>query len=83
MSVCEIMETVETEKFAYPEKKEWSMSDVKFMQWNMFGNVGTHWYAKIGSYDIKDEAGNMKWDTKAQAVDAARWYLSERLGCTT
>jgi hypothetical protein len=82
MSVCEIMETIEVEKFAYPEKKEFSMADVKFMQWNMLGNKGTHWYAKVGSYDIRDEAGNMKWDTKAQAEDAARWYLKERLGCT-
>ena len=80
--VCEIVETVEVEKFAYPEKKEWSMADVKFMQWNMLGNVDIHWYAKVGSYDIRDKDGNMKWDTKPEAEDAARWYITEKLGGT-
>ena len=33
-----------------------------------------HWYAKIGNMDVRDEAGNMKWDTKEEAVKAAEWF---------
>lgn len=75
----EIAETVETEKFAFPTKKHWSLEDVRYMQWNMLGNVGEHWYAKIGNRDILDEAGRMKWDTKEEAVKAAEWFIANKL----
>lgn len=58
------------------------MKDVRYMQWNIHGNKGTHWYAKIGNLDIKDKDGNMKWDTKPEAENAARWYITEKLGGT-
>ena len=49
------------------------------MQWNMLGNKGTHWYAKIGKRDIHDSEGNMKWDTKEEAENAAEWYLANKI----
>lgn len=50
------------------------------MKWDMPGLKikGTHWYAKIGNMDIKDEKGNMKWDTKEEAEKAA-WKFVENL----
>ena len=79
-SVCEIVETVEVDKFAYPDQTSWSMKDVRYMQWNMLGNKGEHWYAKIGNRDVIDQAGNMKWDSKSMAEEAARWFIKEKLG---
>lgn len=81
-SVCEIMESIETEKFAFPEQTTWAMKDVRYMQWNMLGNKGTHWYAKIGNLDVTDKDGKMKWDTETEAEDAARWFITEKLGGT-
>lgn len=75
----EIAETVESETFAYPTKKDWTTDDVRYMQWNMLGNKGTHWYAKIGNRDIVDEFGNMKWNTKPEAEKAAEWFIANKL----
>lgn len=75
----EIAEEVEHESFVYPSKKDWSVDDVRYMQWNMLGNVGTHWYAKIGKRDIYDSEGNMKWDTKEEAENAAEWFLTNKI----
>jgi hypothetical protein len=75
----EIAEEVEYDCFVYPAKKDWSIDDVRYMQWNMLGNVGTHWYAKIGKRDIYDSEGNMKWDTKEEAENAAEWYLYNKI----
>lgn len=73
----EIAETVETEHFAYPTKNNWCLDDVRYMQWNTLGIRGTHWYAKIGNRDIVDDNGNMKWDTKQQAEQAAIKFLEK------
>ena len=75
----EIAETVDTDTFAYPTKKNWTVDDVRYMQWNMLGNTGEHWYAKIGKRDIVDEHGNMKWDTKSEAEKAAKWFIENKL----
>lgn len=75
----EIAETIETDKFAFPTKKEWSLDDVRYMQWNMLGNTGDHWYAKIGNRDIYDNNGNMKWDLKEDAEKAAKWFIDNVL----
>lgn len=75
----EIAETCEKENLCYPERKNWTIDDVRYMQWNMFGNTGEHWYAKIGKYDIRDKKGNMKWDTKKEAENAAKWFLKNKM----
>lgn len=75
----EIAEEVESELLDYPTKKDWDMSDVRYMQWNMLGNTGDHWYAKIGKKDIYDKEGSMKWDTKTEAENAARWFIENKL----
>lgn len=75
----EIAEEVEKEEFAYPSNKDWTMDDVRYMQWNMLGNRGTHWYAKIGKRDVYDSEGNMKWETKEEAEKAAEWFLTNKI----
>ena len=75
----EIADELEKEEFVYPTKKKWTMDDVRYMQWNMLGNKGTHWYAKIGKRDVYDSNGNMKWDTKEEAEKAAAWFIEEKL----
>lgn len=80
----EIVEEVESDKLVYPSKKDWDMGDIRYMQWNMLGNTGDHWYAKIGKRDVYDKEGRMKWDTKAEAENAARWFIDNKLkGNTT
>lgn len=79
MDEFEIAETVESEKFAYLTKNNWCLDDVRYMQWNMLGNRGTHWYAKIGNRDITDKDGNMKWNTKKEAETAAKWFIDTSL----
>ena len=44
---------------------------VEFIQWP----GGTHWYAKIRREDIVDACGNQKWNTRMEAMQAAKWYL--------
>ncbi len=40
---------------------------------------GNHWYAKIGKLDIKDKDNNMKWNTKAEAEAAAKWFIENKV----
>lgn len=75
----EIVEEVEQDTLTYPTKKDWNIDDVRYMQWNMLGNKGEHWYAKIGKRDIYDKLGNIKWNTKEQAQNAAEWFIKEKL----
>ena len=75
----EIAEELEKEELVYPTKKNWTIDDVRYMQWNMLGNKGTHWYAKIGKRDVYDSNGNMKWDTKEEAEKAAAWFIEAKL----
>ena len=49
------------------------MKDVRFIVWDS----GVHYYAKIGKLDIVDKDGNRKWNTRAEAESAARWYINQ------
>lgn len=71
----EIAEVVESDTLAYPTGRCWGPDDVRYMQWNMLGNKGVHWYAKVGRRDVADNEGNMKWDTREAAEAAADWFL--------
>ena len=75
----EVSETVVKDTLSYPTKKKWGMEDVRYAQWNMLGNRGTHWYAKIGRRDVVDAQGQMKWDTRKEAEEAAAWFLENKL----
>ena len=67
------------DELEYPTKKQYTLDDVKFMQWNMFGNKGEHWYATIEKRDVYDKHGNLKWDTRKEAEKAAQWFLENKI----
>ena len=76
----EILEDVEKDAIEYPVECGARLEDVRYMKWDMpdFHIKGTHWYAKIGKQDIVDKDGNTKWDTRAEAENAAKWFLEHK-----
>lgn len=67
----EIAERVQCEELKYPDEVGLTIDDVRYIQWP----GGCHWYAKVGSADIVDAAGNQKWNEKSEAEEAAKWYI--------
>ena len=55
----------------YPEPEFYTDKDIRYIQWK----DGSHWYAKIGKYDVVDEDGNQKWNTRNKAINAAYAFL--------
>lgn len=55
----------------YPKPDTYTTNDIRYMQWK----DGSHWYAKIGKYDVVDENGNQKWNTRNEAINAAYVFL--------
>lgn len=55
----------------YPEPEHYTYKDIRYIQWK----DGSHWYAKIGKYDVVDENGNQKWNTRNEAINAAYSFL--------
>lgn len=66
----EIVEHYYSDVLAFPHEK-YTLDDVRFIMWE----GGKHWYAKLGNIDIVDANGNQKWNTKAEAIQAAKEYL--------
>lgn len=64
------------ESLDYPKEQRYTLADVRFSKW---GENTDHWYARVGeSEDIRDKKGRMKWDTKEEAIEAAKWYLEQK-----
>lgn len=63
-----------SDELVYPDERGLDMKHVRYIQWQ----GGCHWYAKVGKLDIIDADGNQKWNSKAEAEKAARWFLSKR-----
>ena len=59
------------ESLEYPEPDTYTVNDIRYIQWK----DGSHWYAKIGKYDVVDENGNQKWDKYNDAINAAYSFL--------
>lgn len=55
----------------YPEPEHYTDKDIRYIQWK----DGSHWYVKIGKYDVVDENGNQKWNTRNEAINAAYNFL--------
>lgn len=79
----EIVEERFEKSLVYPMDAGVRIEDVRYMQWNMpdLDMKGEHWYAKIGNRDIVDKDGNMKWNTKAEAEEAAKWFIDNKVSC--
>jgi len=74
----EKVEEIECEELIYPREEQFHFEDVRYMQWDLPGfPKGEHWYAKVGDMDVKDKEGNMKWNTKEEAMKAAEWFCQE------
>lgn len=75
----EIVDEIEKDTLEYPIEEQYHFEDVRYMKWDMPGLAikGVHWYAKIGNEDVRDKDGNMKWNTKEEAEEAARWFCQE------
>lgn len=58
------------DEIMYPVS-EFDPERVRYIQWE----GGKHWYAKVDQYDVVDQYGNQKWDTKEEAEKAVRRYL--------
>ena len=59
------------DELEYPEPDTYTVNDIRYIQWK----DGSHWYAKIGKYDVVDENGNQKWDKYNDAIVAAYKFL--------
>lgn len=71
----EIVDEIDCEELIYPRESQYHLEEVRYLKWNVPGvTEGQHWYAKIGNMDVKDKEGNMKWDTKEEAENAAKWF---------
>lgn len=67
----EIVNTIERDVLTFPDEDKPTMNDVRYIVWE----GGKHIYAKIGKLDVVDVNGNQKWNTRADAEAAARWYI--------
>ena len=67
----EVVETIKKDTISYPDNKNITLDDVRFMKWPN----GSHWYCKIGEIDIVDQYGNQKWHDKTDAINAAKWFI--------
>lgn len=70
---CEIEQIIEKDALTFPDEEKPKIEDVRFIVWD----GGTHYYAKIGKIDVVDSVGRQKWNTKAEAMKAAEWYINE------
>ena len=69
----EIKETVVKDTLTFPHEEKPSLEDVNYIMWE----GGQHYYAKIGKLDVLDKNGNQKWNTKEEAIEAAKWYIEK------
>lgn len=69
----EIIEEHYSDELVYPDFLIPTLDDVKYVQWT----GGYHWYAKVNREDVVDELGNQKWNTKKEAEEAAKWYITK------
>lgn len=67
----EIVNTIERDVLTFPDEDKPTMNDVRYIVWE----GGKHIYAKIGKLDVVDVNGNQKWNIRADAEAAARWYI--------
>lgn len=69
----DVVATKECDALTFPDEVRPTLDDVRYLMWE----GGRHTYAKIGKLDVVDAAGNMKWNTRAEAEAAAKWYIEK------
>lgn len=75
----EILEEKQLSEMEFPAEELFKYSDIRVMKWDIPGMSirGTHWYAKVGKYDVVDKNGKMKWNTEQDAINAGRLWVDE------
>lgn len=68
----EITDEKFSKELIYPIEAQYHFDDVRYIQWP----DGKHWYAKVGNLDICDKEGNYKWNTKEEAMNAAKKFCN-------
>lgn len=71
----EIVEEKEMETLTFPDETQYYIENVRYITWVS----GIQWYTKIGKLDICDEQGNYKWNTKIEAIEAAKWWIKNKI----
>jgi hypothetical protein len=51
---------------------KYTIKDIKIKKW--WG--GKHYYAKVGNIDVKDDDGNVKWNTEQYAYDMSVKFMN-------
>lgn len=67
-----ICDTYYKDDLNFPDMERPSIEDVRFIVWD----GGKHWYAKIYNFDVVVN-GEQKWNTKEEAINAAKSYIDE------
>lgn len=67
-----ICDTLLKEELMFPELDHPSIEDVRLMMWD----GGQHWYAKVHKFDVVVD-GVQKWNTREEALNAARKFIEE------
>lgn len=68
----QVLEELEREEIIFPEDERLG---IKISRWF----EGKHYYAKVGQYDVKDEEGNLKWNTAQEAEKQAKKFKKKLL----
>lgn len=68
----EILEELEKDELIFPEDERLG---IKISRWF----EGKHYYAKVGQYDVKDDYGNLKWNTVKEAEKWAKKFKKKLL----
>lgn len=69
----DVVAVKECDVLTFPDEVRPTLEDVRYLMWD----GGRHTYAKIGKLDVVDVNGKMKWDTRAEAEAAAKWYIEK------
>lgn len=75
----EVLEEMYMQELEYPITHVFTYDDIRTMKWDIPGMHirGTHYYAKVGKYDVIGPDGSMKWDTESEAMRAGMWWVDE------
>lgn len=75
----EVLEEFTSSSMEFPVEEIFKYSDIRTMKWDIPGMSirGTHYYAKVGKFDVIGPDGAMKWNTEVEAIEAGQWWVDE------
>jgi len=68
-----IIQTRESSVLQYPDEIKPTKEEIIIKRWD----DGTHYYAKIGSFNVVDDNGNVKWTSYRRAMEEALKMLNK------